>query len=1010
MSDDIIRAGISKAFRNKDILPGYTTQSAYGNSFIPTSLPLAQLAAHITGGYAWTMGYFDGNARTKETFISSEFIALDLDKNVSVADCQRDINIERCACLIHPSATSGKICESNPNGHKKTRVIFHIETPITDSDRWELAQRAAIYKFAHLSPDPSCKDAARLFYGSNVAGHVINLDAVLLNDTLNRWIAEYEKAQTPLQPINRREIITTPDGATVANGELSPALVADVVSALGMIGAPVKGNGFTIQAIACPVKAHEHDNTSPAFYYHPEKQFGKCFKCGETFNINDLADVLGIDRKSYYKKSRMCNNHPLLEQREKPFGPPESLPELATFKADMCFDYRYITQAELPSGDVVIKSAMNTGKTELLITEIAALEKQLGYAPSVLILTHLQSLADYIAKRLGIENYQYLPDGMVGKAGQIVCSYNSIKKLNPNNKFDFIAIDETTLFIEHGFGETMKMEIAYAYPVLKQLLTNAVRVMFLDAHMTDVMTDWLCGIRPHVTTVKNTYKHTWGALQLYSRNDSIIAQAQAAIEENKGTVVITSNSRELTNKLHKMFTDKYGDVGIVVNGETSKYTNSQRLFTDLDNELPKYRWLLCSPSVSTGVNVTTPVYSVFGIFTHQNTGISVAGMVQMIGRFRNAQHRAVYVQNAVTDNPLPTKWETIYGENIERIIRNADVNNFANTGLNDLKPTNTELLELQAKTQAAQNVASNNQFAAFCSLATNEGYDLQFVDMPGNEQIREQLKAVVELLFNEKRELVVNSNSVDLDTWQKFARSGMMTREINAGHERWKIETCIGQTITNESYDLFHKPQSRKALYRFNTIFETFDVVSKRDREQSKTQVFSLYRRNETIIRQLVITGMKAVFGDDMLKNRDVLTNDEITVRFTDWLANHMTDVKLFVDRRVDLSTKAISILRRLLSKVGMKLEYKRARINGKPQYQYWIDRKHLTTWYQFSVTSRDYAVSGNLYQNAERPIAIRDLVHPAHTTGKTPQPMPVFNIQGGKLMRPPERSAYYAP
>lgn len=159
----IIRVGISRAFHNKENLTG--NKSAFGNSFIPTELTLPDFIQHVLSGGAFTPGYFKGRSRNKKTFISSQLLGLDFDQGISVADCAAHPFIKQYAFLIYPTPSSTPELP-------KTRVLFLLSEPVYEVARWEAMQRGMIQHFADWKPDPACKDAARLFYGSDKSGAI----------------------------------------------------------------------------------------------------------------------------------------------------------------------------------------------------------------------------------------------------------------------------------------------------------------------------------------------------------------------------------------------------------------------------------------------------------------------------------------------------------------------------------------------------------------------------------------------------------------------------------------------------------------------------------------------------------------------------------------------------------------------------------------------------------------------------------------------------------------------
>jgi hypothetical protein len=163
-----IRLNLSHAFINKATTPDTPTRYCKKHRrFYPATISLDGLIDHIGQGKAWTPGYFKDNRRTKANFVSSQLLALDLDKCPLDTDAiAADPFIRQYAFLVYrtPSYTPEV---------PKHRVLFVLDEPITGQHavtRWEAMQIGLMAHMAHLQPDPACKDAARLYYGSTQVG------------------------------------------------------------------------------------------------------------------------------------------------------------------------------------------------------------------------------------------------------------------------------------------------------------------------------------------------------------------------------------------------------------------------------------------------------------------------------------------------------------------------------------------------------------------------------------------------------------------------------------------------------------------------------------------------------------------------------------------------------------------------------------------------------------------------------------------------------------------------
>jgi len=167
-----IQLNLSEAFHNKTSLTG--KKADFGFSFYPRDLKPTELVKHIRTGKAFTVGYFKGNSRTETQFVSSQLLALDLDKcalNMEQLEGQSDF-IQQYAFMMYPTPSS------TPE-QPKTRILFVLDTIIEQSSRWRVLQLALMEHFVEVKPDEACKDPSRLFYGCETSDYYINYEALL---------------------------------------------------------------------------------------------------------------------------------------------------------------------------------------------------------------------------------------------------------------------------------------------------------------------------------------------------------------------------------------------------------------------------------------------------------------------------------------------------------------------------------------------------------------------------------------------------------------------------------------------------------------------------------------------------------------------------------------------------------------------------------------------------------------------------------------------------------------
>lgn len=159
-----IQVSLSHSFHNKELRIANGIANPRGESFIAMSISAPDFIQHILEGNAWAVGTYTDDHRKGDKFIQSQILALDFDDSaeLSIKEAMKHPDIARYAALVHatPSHTEEK---------PRTRVIFILNKSVPDSAKWERAAAAALYHFAALQPDTSCKDCARFYFGSDVA-------------------------------------------------------------------------------------------------------------------------------------------------------------------------------------------------------------------------------------------------------------------------------------------------------------------------------------------------------------------------------------------------------------------------------------------------------------------------------------------------------------------------------------------------------------------------------------------------------------------------------------------------------------------------------------------------------------------------------------------------------------------------------------------------------------------------------------------------------------------------
>ncbi len=722
----------------------------------------------------------------------------------------------------------------------------------------------------------------------------------------------HQAANTPAPAPKRRRQLPAPDD----NDERRHNLIADVEMALGVSGMAVNDKGFVRKPIACVARNHEHDDRRPAAYWNSEGHFLHCHKCGQSYGLNTVADLLGIDRQQYRPQKR--------NRRQQ-----QSQPRPQTRAKHQRVNYRYIS--ELPTATLhqcratILRSPIGTGKTELA-KRLATGKKR------VLVISHRIALSKSLSNRLDFHNYLEAPqDDDLLRMHHLVIVANSLHKLIPRRagvplpQYDMVIIDECEQVLGHLTGNTFERDEAItAHNVLRALVRNAGQVLALDAHAGRLTWDFLTEVlgEANVQFIDNQHKLERGTLKLWQHPNNMIAHADALIAQDAGAVVFAISGRKHARTLARRYQERLGEDAVMfICGDNSKSYEVQRFINNINQQLPQKRVLIYTPSLGTGIDIQAPVRAIFGIF-HQEP-LDAHDCHQMLGRCRNAQERHAYV-SAVEGN-RETDAEVIYNRYYTNALKTARRCSFDAFGNQQLADDHKALLKLVARVQARRNRSLNNLLGHFMALARRDGFSLQLPQDEGhNQRVYEQMKDAREALQKEERALVLSVKPVSPEEFDAANGELQAKPEMRAGLKRWWIEETYGQTINDELYDHYNDGRGRTQLLQFCDLFITPTRLQSQDRHQAESNI-PLHKRGHYSVKQAILTDLiRTVFGK--LSAEVLLTEEELNARMGEFLARHEDDLRRYFNRRTDNSDTPKYVLRWLLRRLGLNLKTYRSR------------------------------------------------------------------------------------
>ena len=711
-----------------------------------------------------------------------------------------------------------------------------------------------------------------------------------------------------------------------------------------------KSNGWSRKNVSSPFREDKH----PSATFNRESGVLHDFGTGESYSPTEVADQLSIDWKSYYLERKHKAPIPRVLAEDYPLTIP-------LFEAEKIVNMRYISNLALNElgATNAIRSPLATGKTSLISKIIQNADPN----AKILVITHLQALAENISGRLSdecdipVECYHQIPHEYRKSAYRLVCSYDSLHTIS--DEWDYVFIDEHEQFQRHLTGGTMRGgEPLRAYNKLMTIVKGAKQVTVLDAHMSIASTSWLQTMRGDVTTIMNSYKHQWNTLSIHKSESGLLAEAlSAAFGDTKG-IVLPTNSRSKSLDYYQLAVKYFGeDAVMLINGENSSSRDARQFIKQLthpDNKgkalstiFPDLKILICSPSLATGIDVQAEVSGVYGVFTQQ-PWVNACNILQMMMRYRRAGVRQICVMGSAT---LPTKdmdWagamEDAFSFHKARMSGTALAADFQRYGIHDFDKTQ-KLITIFSALFENDTKFHQQGLHFFVEIAAKaEGFTIEHKDA-FNEGIRDGLKMARQERGELFKKTVLSTAPVSSEAFDELRQNPDATsdelRIARAGLERWHIEYTSGQTITGELFTLLGTTRKRSDFNRLIDVLDNPDSLKKRDREEAKIGVLVIQRKHFIRNRDLIDMAGQSVLGDKWLHSDEQFTADEIAKRMETFLRMHIAEIQQYIDRRFDLSDEPINILRRLLKRVGLKLGRTQIMRDGVRYYLYFIDGKH---------------------------------------------------------------------
>lgn len=311
-----------------------------------------------------------------------------------------------------------------------------------------------------------------------------------------------------------------------------------------------------------------------------------------------------------------------------------------------------------PSNPVsLVFAPMGSGKTRNVITPFSEIKNKTFGA-----IAHRRSLISDLAKKLQIDNYDNMTRDKADNSERMAICLPSIKSMQLQGfvgRIQNLAIDEISQNIRFTSSKECKVAGANQESIflgLKDLVRESEKVIVADASIDQTTLDFMQEARPDetFTIVEQIPRKGWQDVNgnwvvasrkcfLYGDRADLLTKVSIELQ-NGGNVWFSVESAERAEVLKQMFEDKYEI--LTITSKNSKTKQIKSFLENIEDESRKYRMIIASPAISSGVSVEHKELPHFTMIAGMASGHSIcfSDFAQMLGRVRYVPHYHVCLQ------------------------------------------------------------------------------------------------------------------------------------------------------------------------------------------------------------------------------------------------------------------------------------------------------------------------------------------------------------------------------
>ncbi|MFY9225070.1 MAG: plasmid replication protein, CyRepA1 family, partial [Blastocatellia bacterium] len=619
---------------------------------------------------------------------------------------------------------------------------------------------------------------------------------------------------------------------------------------------------------------------------------------------------------------------------------------------------RSITELIMQNKVTLMRCPIGTGKTTCIINLLDDVKEH------VLYVCHLVSLSKDGSNKLDLNNYIDLQGfnkygQKIANAENLSICVNSLYKLLDDtlriyNLPAIVTIDEISQVLRSV--TTMHMEekklVIFA---LKYLVQRVPHIVGLDAHIDnsviETLENWLP--KERFLIILNEYQVGQDKKVLFYENPGMIGNLAVETIHKGGRVFITTNSRRQAREVYEMLTQLFGEVGLYIASDSIGEEKVQAFFENVNEEAKKYKFIVTSPSITSGISIDEDIFDFVGGIFNSVTN-TPADALQALGRVRKAQVFHVWLSDQ--KQSLPTNAREIAAKWTETHQHDRNLLSFEDYLDEKWLDIVKDYTKLTVTVTKNTNYAMNDFYTNFIKLCRLDGYTLDYGDSSPEEVAQGKFFQAV-AKEAEEQEYIESRVEVPLISNEEKAelkKKSHKTREENCKMDKREIvdfyridEDASKETIEQAIID-DRRGKRRTEIRNMELTLANDNQIQQLRENELKAGIDLLPDKRNFAVERELYQKLLACAGIDLKLNTNIIklfryTADDLRERYVPFIESHYLILKGVIPRlpKIDgIKRDPVRTFGTLLKRIGLKQTAIGSNENG----QYCVDINSLTS------------------------------------------------------------------